>query len=224
MPNVPEFMPVLSAGPHDGPEQGACVMELVSYMAGEPWSDRPVCTNPALARMAQIVNDRLTDNRRHLLVPLIGRLFGTDKATPSINVSLARWCAVRAAADAARAATNAACAATNAAADAACAAFAARAATNAAADAANCAAADAACAAFAARAATNAAADAANCAAADAACAAFAAAGDFGVADYADSLVTLLSDFVDEYDRLTGRTAHKIVTPGELSQLASLTQ
>ena len=75
--NVPDFLPVLSAGSHDSPSEGACVMEYVSLLAGEEWSDTPACTYRPLARAAQFVNDRLPDSERHRLVPLIGRLFGT---------------------------------------------------------------------------------------------------------------------------------------------------
>ena len=77
MNNVPDYMPVLSAGAHSSPSEGACVMEYVSLLAGEPWSDTPACTYPPLAVGAQIVNDWLLDSERHRLVPLIGRLFGT---------------------------------------------------------------------------------------------------------------------------------------------------
>ena len=96
--HVPDLMPVLSKGSHASPADGACVMEMVSYLAGEEWSDSPACTHPVLARAAQVVNDRLPDSERHLLVPLIGRLFGT--AAPAdeheahvLSVRLAVWCA-----------------------------------------------------------------------------------------------------------------------------------
>lgn len=75
--SVPDFMPVLSAGPHANPSEGACVMEMVSYLAGEEWTDSPACTHPALSGAAQAVNDSLSDSRRHELIPLIGRLIGT---------------------------------------------------------------------------------------------------------------------------------------------------
>ena len=74
---IPEFLPVLSAGAHSDPRDGACVMEYVSLLAGEPFRDTPACTHPVLACAAQVVNDRLPDAERHRLVPLIGRLFGT---------------------------------------------------------------------------------------------------------------------------------------------------
>jgi len=76
--SIPNALPTLSAGVHRPDEGKACVMEYVALLAGEEWTDAPACTHPALARAAQVVNDRLADEDRHLLVPLIGRLFGTD--------------------------------------------------------------------------------------------------------------------------------------------------
>lgn len=32
---------VLKAGSHSSVEQGACIMEAVAFVAGEPWSDQP---------------------------------------------------------------------------------------------------------------------------------------------------------------------------------------
>ena len=74
---IPNSLPTLSAGPHEPGSGKACVMEYVSLLAGESWSDTPQCTYHPLARAAQIVNDYLDDSHRNLLVPLIGRLFGT---------------------------------------------------------------------------------------------------------------------------------------------------
>ena len=76
--NTPDFLPTLSAGPHTPHSGEACVMEYVSLLAGEKWSDTPACTYLPLARAAQYVNDQIDDDERHLLVPLIGRLFGTN--------------------------------------------------------------------------------------------------------------------------------------------------
>jgi len=76
--NTPDFLPTLSAGSHTPHSGQACVMEYVSLLAGEEWSDTPSCTYMPLAKAAQQVNDRLSDDERHLLVPLIGRLFGTN--------------------------------------------------------------------------------------------------------------------------------------------------
>ncbi len=39
----------LGAGGHRNLEAGACAMELVSYLVGEPWSDHPKCASPVLS-------------------------------------------------------------------------------------------------------------------------------------------------------------------------------
>jgi hypothetical protein len=87
--NLPDYMPILSSGAHDSPTEGACVMEYVSVLAGEPWTDRPKCTHQALATLAINVNDRLGDGDRQVLVPLIPRLIGTATDDPRVNVALA---------------------------------------------------------------------------------------------------------------------------------------
>lgn len=70
-------LPSLTAGAHDADSGEACVMEYVSVLAGEPWSDRPECTHPILAHEARTANDLLDDADRPRLVPLVGRFFGT---------------------------------------------------------------------------------------------------------------------------------------------------
>lgn len=76
-PSVPDQLPVLTRGWHRGPEDGACVMEYVSVLAGTRFTDHPRCTPPALAALARLVNDRIVDDgvrsRLALLAPdLIG--------------------------------------------------------------------------------------------------------------------------------------------------------
>lgn len=209
--NIPDGLPTLSAGAHSPGDGKACVMEMVSYLAGEAWSDTPSCTYRPLARAAQVVNDRLRDEDRHLLVPLIGRLFGTT--APVSDTAFARFAAMsvlplaravehlhpsakacndvvdrywrgEASIDDVRAARKAASAS---------AAYAAAAASAYAADAAD------AYAAYAAYAAADAAADAAS---------------------VAERLVGWLSGLIDEYDRLSGRTSHREVTSDDLRVLA----
>lgn len=95
--NIPDGMPVLSAGAHSGPSEGACIMEYASVIAGEEWSDTPACTHPVLTLVAQKVNDDLSDADRHLLLPLLPRLMGTSagKDDPALSVRLAVWAARR---------------------------------------------------------------------------------------------------------------------------------
>lgn len=77
--NIPDFMPILSRGNHYNPQQGACVMEMVSYVAGEDWSDTPECTNTELAFLAQKVNDFVSDDNRNAIALMVPRFIGTSK-------------------------------------------------------------------------------------------------------------------------------------------------
>jgi hypothetical protein len=85
---LPDFLPTLSAGSHDPSDGQACLMEYVSLLAGEEWSDRPECTHEILAHEARTTNDLLRDGDRPRLVPLIGRLFGTSQDSPDIRARL----------------------------------------------------------------------------------------------------------------------------------------
>lgn len=73
---VPDGMPQLSRGQHRSAKTGACFMEFASYLAGEPWSDSPQCTDPLLAHLARAVNDQLSDVRRREIAPDIPRVIG----------------------------------------------------------------------------------------------------------------------------------------------------
>ncbi|HYJ67420.1 MAG TPA: hypothetical protein VEX15_07130 [Nocardioidaceae bacterium] len=64
-------------------------MEFASYLAGEPWSDHPDCTHPALATLARDVNDYTSDNGRHRLVPLIPSVVGLNRDDPQLDVDIA---------------------------------------------------------------------------------------------------------------------------------------
>ncbi len=85
---IPEGVPSLAAGAHEAESGEACVMEYVSVLAGEPWSDRPECTHPLLAHEARTANDLLTDADRPRLVPLVGRLFGAADDFPTLRTRL----------------------------------------------------------------------------------------------------------------------------------------
>ncbi|MDO8212819.1 hypothetical protein [Conexibacter sp. CPCC 206217] len=54
----------LSKGKHAAPTEGACVMELASMLAGEPFSDRPASACPVLGGFLRAYNDRIDDRRR----------------------------------------------------------------------------------------------------------------------------------------------------------------
>lgn len=77
-------LPSLDKGSHpQGPQGGqACIMEYVSILAGEAFSDRPACTHPVLAHLSRRTFDMMsTNDARYTMVPFIGRLFGTTPPT-----------------------------------------------------------------------------------------------------------------------------------------------
>lgn len=86
--DLPAGLPTLTAGAHDADAGEACVMEYVSVLAGEPWSDRPECTHPLLAHEARTANDLASDADRSRLVPLVGRLFGTGDDSVELRCRL----------------------------------------------------------------------------------------------------------------------------------------
>ena len=69
---------VLSNGSHSSPEQGHCLLEVVSMFAGEPFSDHPACVDPVLAEFGRAWNDGMrSDQEREQLKPYIVLLPGT---------------------------------------------------------------------------------------------------------------------------------------------------
>jgi hypothetical protein len=89
----PELIPILSRGKHRSPRQGACFMELVSYLAGERWSDHPGCTHPLLAAVARDVNDYTSDAGRPRLAGLIPSVIGLTGEDLHIDARIALVCA-----------------------------------------------------------------------------------------------------------------------------------
>jgi hypothetical protein len=76
----------LDSGNHADLEHGACVMEAVAYVAGEPWSDAPQCACPVITAFMVSWNDALPSSaeRDRLLKPLIPQLVGT-RSTPAVE-------------------------------------------------------------------------------------------------------------------------------------------
>ncbi|WBQ03356.1 hypothetical protein [Kribbella sp. CA-293567] len=62
-----------------------CVLELVSKLAREPWTDRPACVHPVLGSIARMVHDHSTKAGRRKLLPLAPAFLGT--AEPGIDRS-----------------------------------------------------------------------------------------------------------------------------------------
>jgi len=64
----------LEKGAHKSLEDGACVLEAVAFIAGEPWSDHPECVSPVIAAFLRTWNDDSDDDRRQELKRYIQRL------------------------------------------------------------------------------------------------------------------------------------------------------
>jgi hypothetical protein len=67
----------LSRGRHNGPDDGACVMELASMLAGEPFGDHPACASPVIGAVLRAYNDRVDDERRQTLRAYAATVVGT---------------------------------------------------------------------------------------------------------------------------------------------------
>src|SRR5690348_11506201 len=77
-PGMPSHQTVsLSAGRHRAPHAGACVMELASMLADEPFSDRPASASPVVAALLRTYNDGIDDERRQDLFPLAALVVGS---------------------------------------------------------------------------------------------------------------------------------------------------
>ncbi|MCO1435415.1 hypothetical protein L0Z13_11770 [Burkholderia multivorans] len=67
-------------GGHKSPDEGHCLLEVVSMFAGEQFSDSPKCVDPILAQFGRSWNDGMrSDEERAQLKIYITRLPGTNK-------------------------------------------------------------------------------------------------------------------------------------------------
>jgi hypothetical protein len=67
----------LSKGKHVSPADGACVMELASMLAGEPFSDHPAAVCPVIGSFLRAYNDSIDDRRRQHLYAYAARVVGS---------------------------------------------------------------------------------------------------------------------------------------------------
>ena len=77
MSNVTFQTVKLRKGRHNSPEEGACVMELASMLAGEPFSDHPVSVCPVIGSCLRAYNDWIDDDRRQDLYRYASKIVGT---------------------------------------------------------------------------------------------------------------------------------------------------
>jgi hypothetical protein len=71
----------LSRGKHTSKEDGACVIELASMLAGEPFSDHPQCVCPVIAALLRAYNDWLDDECRQELYAYAAKVVGSRGPT-----------------------------------------------------------------------------------------------------------------------------------------------
>ena len=67
----------LDHGSHNEFEEGHCSMEVVSWLAGEGFTDAPACASPVLTRYTIRLNDRWGPEQRQTLAPYLPRMVGT---------------------------------------------------------------------------------------------------------------------------------------------------
>jgi hypothetical protein len=78
MATNPSFQTIrLSRGRHVSPHDGACVMELASMLAREPFTDRPRSVCPVIAMVLRAYNDGVDDDRRQELYAYASTAVGT---------------------------------------------------------------------------------------------------------------------------------------------------
>ena len=84
----------LGSGQHDSPEDGACVMELASMLAGEPFSDHPHSVCPVIGGFLRPYNDSIDDQRRQDLYDYAAKIVGSraaDEVQHARAERLAAW-------------------------------------------------------------------------------------------------------------------------------------
>lgn len=82
----------LARGKHASPADGACVMELASMLAGEPFTDQPRSVCRVIAAYLRAYNDGADDLCRQRLYGAAARVVGT-RADQEIERARARRCA-----------------------------------------------------------------------------------------------------------------------------------
>jgi hypothetical protein len=76
LPFDPETV-TLASGGHTSPEQGMCVMEMASLLAGEPFGDHPECVSPVIGEFLRTWNDGMSETDRQRLRPYAATVIGT---------------------------------------------------------------------------------------------------------------------------------------------------
>jgi hypothetical protein len=81
----------LIRGRHSSPDRGACVMEVASMLADEPFSDEPRCVCPVIAEFLRTYNDEVDHARRQDLLAYASLVVDTRKG-PRVERQRANQC------------------------------------------------------------------------------------------------------------------------------------
>ncbi|HZE06416.1 MAG TPA: hypothetical protein VE127_14395 [Solirubrobacteraceae bacterium] len=84
----------LSKGKHASPHDGACVMELASMLAGEPFSDHPASVCPVIGSFLRSYNDSIDADRRQSLYEYASKAVGSrggQRVQEARAARLASW-------------------------------------------------------------------------------------------------------------------------------------
>ncbi len=79
----------LSRGKHSSPRDGACVMELASLLAGEPFTDHPRSVCPIIAAFLRGYNDAVDSDRRQDLYRYASEAVGSRGGPDVVNARTA---------------------------------------------------------------------------------------------------------------------------------------
>lgn len=77
--------PALQIGSHTSPEDGVCVMEWVSVVTRDRFTDFPGCTDRYIACLAQNVNDWIGPDSRQVLHQFVPRLMRARRAVVTLE-------------------------------------------------------------------------------------------------------------------------------------------
>ena len=80
----------LSRGKHRSPDEGACVMELASMLAGESFTDRPFSVCPVIGSFLRAYNDAVDDRRRQDLYACAAKVVGS-RASADVERQRQAW-------------------------------------------------------------------------------------------------------------------------------------
>ena len=83
----------LSKGKHTDPEDGACVMELASMLAGEPFTDHPASVCPVIGSFLRSYNDSIDSERRQALYEYASKVVGSRAGASTRDARAARLAA-----------------------------------------------------------------------------------------------------------------------------------